>query len=193
MSYILHINGHPGVGKLTVAEVLKERRGARLLDNHSIYNVALALTEFKSAVYFDTIRAIREIAYSRVLDLPDDVPVILTNAHFKDSDWGNESWDRAQSLAEERSVPMLVAVLSCSRPELERRIQGESRKAKRKPRDLAVFKPNSELRPPIDRGNHVLRLDTTDLSAEEAADRILAWVGDLGFMDPTASGASSDR
>ena len=45
---IIHINGFPGVGKLTIAKILAEKLGARLLDNHSIYNVALALTEFKS-------------------------------------------------------------------------------------------------------------------------------------------------
>ena len=48
MSCLIHINGHPGVGQLTVAELLKDSLGARLLDNHSVYNVALALTEFKS-------------------------------------------------------------------------------------------------------------------------------------------------
>lgn len=42
MPYSLHINGHPGVGKLTVVELLRERVGARLLDNHSVYNVALS-------------------------------------------------------------------------------------------------------------------------------------------------------
>lgn len=176
MSCIVHINGHPGVGKLTVAELLKERLGARLLDNHSVYNIALALTEFKSNIYFETLRAVREIVYARILELPDDVPVILTNAHFQGSEWGEQSWDRAIALAGERGVPHLTVVLSCSMQEIEHRIQGESRRAKRKPRSLDIFRPGSGSRPCIDRGDHVMHLDTTELKAEETAERVTEWI-----------------
>jgi predicted kinase len=172
MSYIVHINGHPGVGKLTVGELLRERLGARLLDNHSVYNVALSLTDFKSDIYFDTLRAVREIAYARILDLPKDVPVVLTNAHFQGSEWGEQSWDLAIDLAARRGVPHLAVVLSCSIQEIERRIQGESRRGKRKPRSLDVFKPGSGSRPLIDRGEHVMRLETTELKAEETGDNV---------------------
>ena len=168
--------GHPGVGKLTVAELLRERLAARLLDNHSVYNIALSLTEFKSEIYFDTIRAVREIAYDRIADLPRDIPVILTNAHFQGSTWGDGSWDRVASLARDREVPLLIVALRCSKPEIERRIQGQSRQGKRKPRSLDVFPSGSASRPIIDRGEHVLHLDTTSLSAESAAERIEAWV-----------------
>ncbi len=44
---IIHINSYPGVGKLAIGKILQKRLQGRLLDNHSIYNVALALTEFK--------------------------------------------------------------------------------------------------------------------------------------------------
>jgi cytidylate kinase len=67
---LVHINSYPGVGKLTIGRALMEMIGAKLLDNHSIYNVAFALTEFKSAAYYETIRAVRAIAYQRVLELP---------------------------------------------------------------------------------------------------------------------------
>ncbi len=179
LSYLVHINGHPGVGKLTVAELLRHRLGGRLLDNHSVYNVALSLTEFKSDVYFETIRAVREIAYNRILELPKDVPIILTNAHFQGSDWGNESWDRAIALAGVRCVPHLTVVLSCSMEEVERRIHGESRRGKRKPRSLDVFRPGSSLRLLIDRGDHVLRLETTELSAEDTTERIARWIDEI--------------
>ena len=39
---IIHLNGLPGVGKLTIARELALRLGAHVLDSHSIYNVALA-------------------------------------------------------------------------------------------------------------------------------------------------------
>ena len=47
---VIHINGHPGVGKMAITKILNERLKGRLLDNHSIYNLALALAEFKSVV-----------------------------------------------------------------------------------------------------------------------------------------------
>ncbi len=45
---ILQINGWPGVGKLTVGRIVAKELGGRLLDNHTIYNPAFALTEFRS-------------------------------------------------------------------------------------------------------------------------------------------------
>ncbi|MBN9087803.1 MAG: hypothetical protein J0J01_12910 [Reyranella sp.] len=76
---IVHINSYPGVGKLTIGRALAELIGARLLDNHSVFNVAFALTEFRSPAFYDTVRAVREIAYQRILELPAGVPVVLTN------------------------------------------------------------------------------------------------------------------
>ena len=90
---IVHLNSYPGVGKLTIGTLLMGKIDGKLLDNHSIYNVAFALTEFKSAAFYETVRAVRQIAYARVLSIPVEVPVIITNAHAQGSKWGNECWD----------------------------------------------------------------------------------------------------
>lgn len=181
---IIHINGFPGVGKLTVGKLLAAELGGRLLDNHSIYNIALALTEFKSPAYYETLRAVRAIAYQRVLELPAGVPVVLTNAHMSDSDWGNECWDAVIDLARARGVPLLIVVMECSPEENARRIQGADREEKRKPRDPGMFWGNIEGRPLLDRGgDHLLRLDVTHLPAEEAARQIAGWVrGKVGIQ-----------
>lgn len=177
---IIHINSYPGVGKLAIGKILQKRLQGRLLDNHSIYNVALALTEFKSPAYFDTIRAVRKIAYMRVLELPEGIPVILTNAHFADSEWGNECWDAAKELSRLRGVPLLVVVFDCSVEENAKRIQSLDRELKRKPRDPTMFRGNAEDKPLLDRdGDHLLRLDITDLTAEEAAAQVGDWVMDV--------------
>ena len=47
---LVHINSYPGVGKLTIGRALANQIGGKLLDNHSIYNIAFALTEFRSPV-----------------------------------------------------------------------------------------------------------------------------------------------
>jgi broad-specificity NMP kinase len=38
---IVHLNGWPGVGKLTVARLLAPRLQARLIDNHLLHDVAI--------------------------------------------------------------------------------------------------------------------------------------------------------
>ena len=44
---IIVLNGYPGVGKLAIGRELTSLLGGRLLDIHSVYNVAFALTEFQ--------------------------------------------------------------------------------------------------------------------------------------------------
>lgn len=174
---IIHINSYAGVGKLTIASALAELIGARLLDNHSIYNVAFALTEFRSQQFYDTVRAVRDIAYRRVLDLPASVPIILTNWYSRDSDWGNENWDEIIALAHKRGSRLYIVVLDCSPDENARRIQSSDRAAKRKPRDPDMVAANRHGRELLDRGSdRLMRLDVTNLSAETAASEIARWI-----------------
>ena len=84
---LVHLDSYPGVGKLTIGRALADRIGAKLLDNHSIYNIAFALTEFRSPAFYDTVRAARDLAYQRILELPATTPVILTNWYSKGSSW----------------------------------------------------------------------------------------------------------
>lgn len=174
---IVHINGYPGVGKLTVARILADRLGAKLLDNHSVYNIALSLTEFKSDAYYETLRATRCIAYDRILKLPASVPVVLTNAHASDSDWGNECWDAVIDLARTRGSQLFIVVMNCAPEENARRIQSPERDSKRKPRDPNLFRGNVDGRPLLDRdGDDLLRFDSTNLSPEESAALIYEWI-----------------
>jgi cytidylate kinase len=66
---ILQINGWPGVGKLTVGRIIAKELGGRLLDNHTIYNPAFALTEFRSPAFYDTVRAVRDVAFQRAAEI----------------------------------------------------------------------------------------------------------------------------
>ncbi len=71
---IVELNGQAGVGKFTIGRILAERIGAKLLDNHTIYNPAFATTEFRSPEFYETVRAVRKIAFDRVAELPAKVP-----------------------------------------------------------------------------------------------------------------------
>lgn len=174
---LIHINSYPGVGKLTIGRILASELGAKLLDNHSVYNVAFALTEFKSDAFYDAVRDVRSVAYRLAKKLPSDMPIVLTNAHAQDSTWGNECWDHAIELARSTHRDHVVVLLECSRDENARRIQSLDRDAKRKPRDPKMFRQGDKDRPLIDRGaDRLLRLDATEMSASAAAAAIIAWL-----------------
>src|SRR5947209_1296614 len=127
MGRLIHINGPAGIGKLTIARIMAPMLNARLLDNHAIYNVAFALTEFRSPEFFDAIRALRIAAYDQILRLPDDETLILTEAHFVDTETARESWAALEDLAEQRGWPLLTIALLCDRAEHRRRIVSEDR------------------------------------------------------------------
>ncbi|MEE2944939.1 MAG: AAA family ATPase [Pseudomonadota bacterium] len=174
---VIHINSYPGVGKLTIGRILAAELGAKLIDNHSIYNVAFALTEFKSDAFYQAVRDVRSVAYGLAANLPSDIPVILTNAHAQDSKWGNDCWDHAIELARKMHREHWVVALECTREENARRIQSVDRDAKRKPRDPEMFRQGETDRPLIDRGaDRLLRLDVTNITADAAATSILTWL-----------------
>ena len=174
---IIHVNSYPGVGKLTISRILADKLDAKLLDNHSIYNVAFALNELKSEEFYQTVRNVRLIAYDLIETLPNSVPVVLTNAHTKDSPWGNECWNEAVDLAKRTSRSHIVVLLDCSREENARRIQSPGREAKRKLRDPKVFRQGDIDSDLIDiSADYLLRFDITDLSAEAAANHIQEWL-----------------
>jgi hypothetical protein len=174
---LVHINGYPGVGKLTIGRALVEQIGGKLLDNHAIYNVAFALTEFRTAEFYDTVRGVRDIAFQRVLDLPPAETVVLTNWYSQGSQWGEENWDAVIALARRRASTLAVVVLACSPEENERRTRSSERAAKRKPRDPALVENNRAGRPLIHRGgDKTLHLDVTNMSADAAASAIATWL-----------------
>lgn len=165
------------VSCVTFGRALAELIGARLLDNHSVFNVAFALTEFRSPAFYDTVRAVREIAYKRILELPAGVPVVLTNWFSQGSAWGEENWDRAIVLAKARGCALNVVLLACSPEENAHRIVAPERTAKRKPQDVEMVGDNRRDRPLLDRGaDRLLRLDVTTLAAPAAAREIAQWL-----------------
>lgn len=178
---IIHISGCPGVGKLTVGRLISDALGARLVDNHSIYNLAFALAEPKSEDYFAILREVRATAFKWMLALPAGTPIVLTNAHFADSAWGNENWEEMRRLARARDSRLFVVILDCEVAENDRRIASPDRILRRKLTDPTKFFAAREGRKLIDYGgDETLHIDTTLLSAEQTGERVLQWVRALG-------------
>ena len=175
---LIVLNGYPGMGKLTIGRELTALLGGRLLDIHSVHNLAFAPTEFKSPAFYGTIRRVQAVADELILALPEGTPLVVTEVPTGDGPWARECWGRLERLAEARG-PLLAVHVLCRLEENERRIASPGRDGMRKPRDPAharrdhaggaVLLGASASRP--------LRLDVTALSAEEAARRIAHWAG----------------
>jgi hypothetical protein len=173
---IININGWPGTGKLSVAQQLVGRIGGRLLDNHIIYDVALSLCEFGTPEFYETVRAVRDAAFARVVRLATDVPVILTSA-YADTPFGRENWALIRRVADQRRSSLCIVVLDCSLNENLRRLRAPERARSRKLVDPAPLIAAREAHTLLEAGgDHLLRFDTTDLSAAESADRIANWL-----------------
>jgi hypothetical protein len=173
---IIVLNGYPGVGKLTIGRTLIELISGRLLDIHSVYNVAFALTEFKSPEFIETVERIEKIAHDLILKLPHDVPVVLTTVLTEDSDWGKAEWSRMVRLGEARP-PFLVVHLHCDLEENIRRIQSDQRNKMRKLRAPDVAErnhANGKVLAGTD-ALHLLKLDITSMSPLEGAQTIAEW------------------
>ncbi|MFK4812800.1 AAA family ATPase [Devosia sp. ZW T5_3] len=173
---IIVLNGYPGVGKLTIGRELTSMISGRLLDIHSVYNIAFALTEFKSPEFMETIEKIEAIAHDLIRALPAEVPVVLTTVLAGSSDWGDAEWQRIVRLGHERP-PLLVVHVHCDLDENIRRIEAPGRGAKRKPQDADMARRNHAGAQPLagtDEAN-LLRLDVTGLSPTEAATEIATW------------------
>lgn len=174
---IIVLNGYPGVGKLTIGRALAGLLGGKLLDIHTVYNVAFALTEFKTPEFREAVERVEKIAHDLVLKLPAETPVVFTTVLAGDGDWGAAEWDRLEDLGRERP-PFCVVHVSCDLEENIRRIEDPGRDGMRKPRDPVMARRNQEQAKPLagSGARHLLKLDTTGLSAELSAQRIADWI-----------------
>ena len=169
------LNGRPGVGKLTIGRLLAERIGARLLDAHTLYNMAFAMTDRGTPAFEAAVRDLRSVARRLVLDLPTGVPVVLTDVKFEDSAWGNRLYDDTREWARARGGRFVVVVLDCAREENERRLRSPERMGKRKPMDGTLLSANRYERTPLRRdADLAFTLDVTALAPTDAAEWIVA-------------------
>ncbi|MEQ9449136.1 MAG: hypothetical protein RLN70_09570 [Rhodospirillaceae bacterium] len=174
---LLHINGWAGAGKLPIARLMANQIDARVVDNHTIYNIGFSLTQFRSDEFYETVRAVRDIAFARILALDPVVPVIITNALGASSEWADENWAAIRELSAQRTCPLLAVTLRCAKEQhLERTTSAERSY-------LGKLRDRKQLEAMFDRGLLVpegahgeMQLDTTDMMPETAAQRILAWL-----------------
>ncbi len=170
---IIVLNGYPGVGKLTIGRELAKLLKARLVDIHTLYNLAFALTEFRTPEFRGAVRRVEEIADDLIAALPADVPVIFTTVLTGDTEWAMEEWKRFIERSNQRP-PLVMVHVVCTLEENIKRIQSPERKGKGKLQGVEVARRNHASQEPLIGGNltNTLRLDTTALAPEDAAQEI---------------------
>lgn len=177
---IIVLNGYPGVGKLTIGRELANLLQGRLLDIHSVYNVAFALTEFKSPEFRATVDKIEAIAYDLIYKLPDDQPVVLTTVLAGDSGLAETEWQKIVALGAARP-PFCVVHVNCSLEENIHRIKSPDRVLKLKPQDPEYAIRNQREAKTLAgiSTQNLLQLEASDLSPKNAAQRIADWANAL--------------
>ncbi len=177
---LIVMNGYPGVGKLSIGRVLAEILGARLVDNHTVWNLAFALTDRKTPAFYETILAVRRLADELICDLPETVPVVMTEALTVGDPFCEDYWAGIEKLSMSHD-PLLVVHVRCDLEENKRRIQSPERGLKRKPRDPDYASQNHQRARDLlgKNAEYFLELDVSELTAEDAAQKIAGWVADV--------------
>ena len=168
---IIHFNGMPGVGKRTVAEILANKINARLIDNHLLIDLVLAICERGSVEYISILKEIMAVVLEQIAQTSDQT-FIFTNALAAESKGDRERFDQIHLFAENHKIPFVQILIKCNLEENKRRIVSENRKTKGKLMDVdeleklqkyTIYHPLTEF---------AFEIDTTNLSAAVAAEEI---------------------
>lgn len=177
---IIHLNGWPGAGKLTVGRILVRNLGGCLVDNHTLHNVAASLCDRGTSEYWKIYYQVRETAYAQMRAMPPSQVFVMTNALTRESEREVEAWEAIKQLAADRADTLVAITLDCSLEENVRRVQGEERVNNHKmtdPNPLASWRTEFNLI--TDVAAHWRVIDNTDLTPEAAAEAIAAFVKDV--------------
>ena len=187
---IVHLNGWPGVGKLTIARLLAQRLQARLVDNHLLHDVAIRCTGINDPARWPLYETVRAVAYQVLADRPRSETFVMTNALCLGAPREREAWRHVVALAEARAVPLVPVVLEADETALLARVQSPERRG-RKLADTAalaaMIRSDRLLKPDVPER---LDLDTSALGPEEATAAIEAHFSSLaarGYLVPAGA------
>jgi RecA/RadA recombinase len=183
---VVHLVGHPGSGKRTIAVAMAAQARAAdppvrmvVLDNHLTSRAVLAALDIAGDqtvddVVWSYVSEIRDVVDRAIRDLaPPDVVYVATNVITDVS--VTQSPRRLAALAADRGGAYVPVHVRCDLDERLRRVVAPDRHAHRKwtdPVGVAAYVAAHDIAVP--ESPHALDLDVTDLSPEEAATRVRA-------------------
>lgn len=170
---LIFLYGLPGVGKLTVARGLAELTGYKLFHNHLTVDLAASVFEFGSEAFVELREAIWLAVFKRVARVHLDglIFTFAPDRTVRDSFISN-----ATKAVESVGGEIIFVELTCSTRELERRLVHPARENFGKLNSVERFRELNEAGAFVTSGLPAKRLliETTELSAHEAAERIVS-------------------
>lgn len=181
---LVHINGFPGIGKLTIARKLVDllqQFDAKLIHNHLLIDPA-------SPDYQPLRRAIRDAVFNSLAEARDTWRSMYIFTDFQsDDEIGRSVMAEYRSLAQRRNCALIPVTLSCTTEENLKRLVSPQRAIFSKLTDLELVTnilANDTIYQWRDEPRH-LELDVTNLDVDEAARQIcthiMATCRDLGL------------
>lgn len=173
---LIHLNGFPGVGKLTVAKELAGLTGARLIDNHALINLAYLATEQGTPEYLEFLTRITDALYDTLVNTPSIKNLILTNALAEGIEDDEMRFNKVAELARRRQELFVPVYLKCNVDENKARVIQPERASKQKlvnPEALENLQKKYKIYHPASVPNG-LEIDVTKLSAQDTAQMIKA-------------------
>lgn len=175
---IFELFGDSGVGKFSIGLLLAERLDGRLIDNHTIFNPAFAVTDFRSPAFYHLVRAVRDLTFDAAAAMPSGVPILLTVTRGRDLDWGREWQQKIRQLADRRGSVLFGVQIVCDAAERARRFADPARGLMRKATDPAAVADITDSPILLDHSDVRLRMDVTKMGAGDAAERIVSALHD---------------
>jgi len=173
---IVHINGWPGSGKLTIAKMLAPMLGARLVDNHTLINPAEMLFSRRDPLYRSLRAAVRETVFDHISRADPAASFIFTDA-LSDDEYDSAQFEQYRALAERRRARLVPVVLECAEDENRRRLVTAGRAERHKLVDVSVLE-GLRAQHRLLRADRALALDVTELTADAAATRLAGLIGE---------------
>src|SRR5215510_10248885 len=128
MNLIVHINGWPGCGKLTIARILAKRLAGKLLDNHTLLNPAEALFDRSDPLHGSLRTAVRATTLDHAAQLREGLALVFTDA-VSDDPTDQATFDDYRILAARRQARLVSVVLKCEHDEKLRWLASPARDA----------------------------------------------------------------
>jgi hypothetical protein len=173
---LIFLHGLPGVGKLTVARELAEVTRFRLFHNHLVVDLVESVFEFGSKPFVELREKIWLDVFAQAV-ANGLSGLIFTFAY--DRTVRSSFIEDTRRIIESDGGEVLFVELTCSAAELEKRIEHPSRQRFGKLSSVERFRELKEAGAFVDPGipRERLVVDTTDISASDAADRIVNELG----------------
>lgn len=195
---IIHLNGFPGTGKLTIARKLVEKlnagppkhtsteatgyANARLVHNHLLIDPANAILSRTQPGYQQLRKAIREAIFTSLITESSTHGTIYVFTDWQSGDEvGSGVCSEFETMAQARGSQFVPILITCDEQENIRRLRGTERATWSKITDselLLQFRQQVDPPPVYEFRENEARLtvDVTSLSAEQVAEVIVMHV-----------------